>query len=109
MSPTSLATNPILTNAPARPMSSEKLQPQHLERLAMVYVRQSTPQQLVRHQESTQIQYSLKVRAKQLGWPEERILIVDDCADIWLLLLSRRIPGYGRHPKGVSKAGSRTP
>jgi DNA invertase Pin-like site-specific DNA recombinase len=60
------------------PARSEKIAPQHLERLAIVYVRQSTPGQLVRHQESTQIQYSLKLRAAQLGWPQERVQVVDD-------------------------------
>jgi len=44
----------------------------------MVYVRQSTPQQLVRHQESTQVQYSLRLRAQELGWPEERVIVIDD-------------------------------
>lgn len=67
---------PVIANLPTP--RSEKIAPRHLDRLAMVYVRQSSPQQLVRHQESTQIQYSLKLRAKQLGWSEERILTVDD-------------------------------
>ena len=38
---------------------SEKLQAHHLERLAVVYVRQSTLQQVLDHQESTRIQYGL--------------------------------------------------
>jgi DNA invertase Pin-like site-specific DNA recombinase len=57
---------------------SEKITNRHLERLAMVYVRQSTPQQLVRHQESTQVQYSLKLRAQELGWPERQVIVIDD-------------------------------
>jgi DNA invertase Pin-like site-specific DNA recombinase len=57
---------------------SEKITNRHLERLAMVYVRQSTPQQLIRHQESTQVQYSLKLRAQELGWPEARVIVIDD-------------------------------
>jgi len=55
-----------------------KMTPRHLERLAMVYVRQSTAQQLVKHQESTRLQYGLVERARGLGWPRERILVVDD-------------------------------
>ena len=57
---------------------SEKITNRHLERLAMVYVRQSTPQQLVRHQESTQVQYNLALRAQEMGWPEERVIVIDD-------------------------------
>jgi DNA invertase Pin-like site-specific DNA recombinase len=55
-----------------------KLAPRHLERLAMVYVRQSTPQQTMRHQESTRMQYGLAERARELGWPRERILVIDE-------------------------------
>lgn len=56
----------------------EKITPRHLERLAIVYVRQSTPQQLFRHQESREVQYGLKARAQKWGWPEDRILVIDD-------------------------------
>ena len=44
----------------------------------MVYVRQSTPQQTVRHQESTRMQYGLVDRASRLGWAKDRIVVVDD-------------------------------
>src|SRR5262245_37812753 len=74
----SLSTNLQTTKLPSRPMRSEKIVSRHLERLAMVYVRQSTPQQLIRHQESTQIQYSLKLRAQDLGWPENRVTVIDE-------------------------------
>ena len=47
---------------------SEKLQAHHLEPLAVVYVRQSTLQQVLDHQESTRIQYGLAERAQALGW-----------------------------------------
>ena len=57
---------------------SEKLQAHHLERLAVVYVRQSTLQQVLDHQESTRIQYGLAERAEALGWPSERILTIDE-------------------------------
>ena len=58
--------------------SSGKIGPSHLERLAVVYVRQSTAQQVLDHQESTRLQYGLLARARQMGWPEERVLIIDD-------------------------------
>jgi len=60
------------------PTSSEKIGPAHLERLAVVYVRQSTAQQVLDHQESTRLQYSLVARARRMGWAEERVLLVDD-------------------------------
>jgi DNA invertase Pin-like site-specific DNA recombinase len=55
-----------------------KVQSRHLERLAVVYVRQSTPQQMLRHQESTSLQYGLVERAQRLGWPRERTVVIDD-------------------------------
>jgi DNA invertase Pin-like site-specific DNA recombinase len=57
---------------------SEKIHRWHHDRLAVVYVRQSTPQQVVDHQESTRLQYGLTARAAALGWPPERILVIDD-------------------------------
>lgn len=55
-----------------------KLQPRHLERLAVVYVRQSSLQQVRSHQASTRLQYGLVERAKALGWSESRIQVIDD-------------------------------
>jgi DNA invertase Pin-like site-specific DNA recombinase len=64
---------------PALPsLRSDKITARHLERLAMVYIRQSTPQQLIRHQESKEVQYQLRFRAEQLGWPRERVEVIDD-------------------------------
>jgi DNA invertase Pin-like site-specific DNA recombinase len=62
----------------APPIRSEKIHSRHLERLAVVYVRQSTMQQVLDHQESTRLQYGLVGRAEALGWPKERILVIDD-------------------------------
>jgi DNA invertase Pin-like site-specific DNA recombinase len=56
----------------------EKIRSGHRERLAMVYIRQSTPQQIERHQESTRLQYALVERAVRFGWPRERVVVVDD-------------------------------
>lgn len=57
---------------------SPKLKPWHLDRRAVVYVRQSTPQQVNEHQESTARQYALVDRAVALGWPREQVLVIDD-------------------------------
>lgn len=50
----------------------------HLSRLAIVYVRQSNTQQIFDHQESRERQYALADYAATLGWPRERILVIDD-------------------------------
>ena len=50
----------------------------HLARLAVVYVRQSTRQQVADHSESTRLQYGLVERAVALGWPTARVLVIDD-------------------------------
>jgi DNA invertase Pin-like site-specific DNA recombinase len=57
---------------------SPKLHPWHLDRLAIVYVRQSTPQQVLDHRESTARQYALADRAVALGWPRDRVVTIDD-------------------------------
>jgi len=58
--------------------ASTKVQPRHLERLAIVYVRQSSIRQVQENIESTQLQYRLVERAAALGWPRERVLVIDD-------------------------------
>ncbi|MFD8396659.1 recombinase family protein [Streptomyces sp. NPDC059680] len=55
-----------------------KIQPWHLDRLAVVYVRQSTPQQVLDHAESTRLQYGLTQRAVDLGWAPSRVLVIDE-------------------------------
>lgn len=62
----------------SEPLGSTRILPRNLERLAIVYVRQSTLQQTQKHQESTQLQYGLVQRALRLGWPKERIVVIDD-------------------------------
>jgi len=57
---------------------SAKLQPRHLRRRAVVYVRQSTPRQVINNQESTRRQYQLAERARQMGWTAGQIEVVDD-------------------------------
>jgi DNA invertase Pin-like site-specific DNA recombinase len=58
--------------------STSKIQDRHLDRLAIVYVRQSTPQQVLENRESRERQYALAQFAKRLGWPAERVMIVDE-------------------------------
>jgi DNA invertase Pin-like site-specific DNA recombinase len=55
-----------------------KVQARHLERLAVVYVRQSTLQQVQEHRESTALQYALRSRAIAWGWNGDRVLVIDE-------------------------------
>ena len=55
----------------------EAVQPKHLARLAIIYIRQSSPHQLLNNQESLRLQYKLKERALAAGWPPEQIRIID--------------------------------
>jgi len=55
-----------------------KVGDRHLERLAVVYVRQSTRQQVADHSESTRLQYGLVERAVGLGWQASRVLVIDE-------------------------------
>ena len=57
---------------------STKIQGSHHDRLAVVYVRQSRPQQLIRHPESTRLQYGLVDRALALGWAKARVVVIDE-------------------------------
>jgi DNA invertase Pin-like site-specific DNA recombinase len=58
-------------------MAELKITAQHLERDAYLYVRQSTARQVLENTESTQRQYALRDRAVALGWPLERIHVLD--------------------------------
>ena len=63
-------------------MKSELVKPIHLARKAVVYIRQSTPHQVVSNQESLRLQYALRQRARELGWHEADIDVID--ADLGL-------------------------
>jgi DNA invertase Pin-like site-specific DNA recombinase len=63
-------------------MKSELVKPTHLTRKAVVYIRQSTPHQVVSNQESLRLQYALCQRAHELGWHEADIDVID--ADLGL-------------------------
>jgi DNA invertase Pin-like site-specific DNA recombinase len=54
-----------------------KVTPLHLERDAYLYIRQSTPRQVLENKESTQRQYAMRDRALAMGWPLERIHVID--------------------------------
>jgi DNA invertase Pin-like site-specific DNA recombinase len=72
---------------------SDKLQAEHLQRAAYVYVRQSTPQQVRTHRESQQRQYALADRARQLGFA--RVMVIDeDLGKSGSGLVDR--PGFGQ-------------
>jgi DNA invertase Pin-like site-specific DNA recombinase len=64
---------------PARPSQrSAPIADRHLGKLAIVYVRQSSVQQMFDHKESRERQYALADHAADLGWPRERILVIDE-------------------------------
>ena len=66
-----------------------KITAEHLARAAFVYIRQSTPGQLVHNHESRRWQYGLADRARQLGW--SRVELIDD--------------DLGRSGGGISRPG----
>jgi DNA invertase Pin-like site-specific DNA recombinase len=55
-----------------------KIQGRHRDRLAVVYVRQWSRQQVVDHGESARLQYGLADRAVALGWPACRVMVIDE-------------------------------
>jgi len=63
-------------------MRSELIDERHLARLAIIYIRQSSPHQVLTNQESLRLQYDLRRRALDLGWREADIVVID--ADLGL-------------------------
>jgi DNA invertase Pin-like site-specific DNA recombinase len=82
--PSESATGPEVraTNAHAHPgraiPCSDKITHEHLHKLAIVYVRQSTQKQVLEHRESTARQYALRDRAIALGWPAAGVEVIDE-------------------------------
>jgi DNA invertase Pin-like site-specific DNA recombinase len=73
-------TTELLASPPGVPAllwSSEKVTAAHRSRDAYVYVRQSTPSQVVAHAESLARQYELRERAVGLGWPARQVVVID--------------------------------
>ena len=50
----------------------------HLSRQAIVYLRQSSAAQVEHNRESTDRQYALTAKARELGWPDDRIIVIDE-------------------------------
>jgi DNA invertase Pin-like site-specific DNA recombinase len=71
------ANSPLLTTSWGR-RGSPKIQPAHLEKLAIAYVRQSTPKQVLENRQSTERQYAFAEDAVASGWPRERVLTIDE-------------------------------
>src|ERR1700720_3447095 len=59
-------------------LTPEKITREHQQRLAIIYIRQSTPQHVERNQESFKPQYALVDRAFHFGWARETIVTIDD-------------------------------
>ncbi len=76
LSPTTPA--PAPTSGLWNRANSPKVLSDHLEKLAIVYVRQSSPTQVLEHRESTARQYAFADQAVAFGWPRERVLIIDE-------------------------------
>ena len=55
-----------------------KITASHYSRQAIVYLRQSSPAQVEHNRESTERQYALATKARELGWPDERIVVIDE-------------------------------
>ena len=69
-------------------MTDSRIASMHLQRRAMVCIRQSTPSQVENHRESTRRQYALAERARNLGWYADQVTVIDEdlgvsgaCAD----------------------------
>src|SRR3954451_2067422 len=58
-------------------LMSDKIQPHHLERKAVLYVRQSSPYQVAHNRESRALQYAMQDRLRALGWSEVEIVDED--------------------------------
>jgi DNA invertase Pin-like site-specific DNA recombinase len=74
---------------------AEKIGLRHHDRSAIVYIRQSTPHQVLQHRESTELQYQLVERAKDLGWAPIQVFVIDDDQGISGSGSERR-PGFQR-------------
>jgi DNA invertase Pin-like site-specific DNA recombinase len=72
-----MAAELLASPAPALLVSAEKISASHRSRDAYVYVRQSTPSQVVAHTESLVRQYELRERAVTLGWPAPQVVVID--------------------------------
>jgi DNA invertase Pin-like site-specific DNA recombinase len=86
MSTAEFTAAPLTPSSPACPVilpahllvaRAAKVRDHHLDRKAIVYIRQSSPQQVAEHKESTARQYALADVAVALGWPRDRVEVID--------------------------------
>ena len=56
----------------------QKITSSHVARLAVVYLRQSSSAQVEHNRESTDRQYALARKASELGWPTDRVVVIDE-------------------------------
>ena len=90
-------------------MISDKIRPHHLERKALLYVRQSSAHQVLHNRESSALQYAMRDRLTALGWSE--IEVIDD--DLgrsaaggvqragFERMVARGVPRQGRRGRGA--------
>lgn len=77
--PAGVTCEPSRQSCPApRAWTSTKLRTHHQDRLAFVYIRQSNPQQVLDHRESTARQYALVDLAIEMGWSPDRVEVIDE-------------------------------
>ena len=71
--------NTVASNREPMPwVSNGKILPHHIDRKAVIYIRQSTLQQVHRHQESARLQYGLVGQAVRLGWSRQSVEVIDE-------------------------------
>jgi excisionase family DNA binding protein len=59
-------------------MSAVQITPSHQARRAAIYIRQSSPGQVLHNRESRRLQYGLVDRAVNLGWPRSQVMVIDE-------------------------------
>jgi DNA invertase Pin-like site-specific DNA recombinase len=74
-------------------ITSDLIQPLHLSRTAVVYVRQSSPQQVLSNLESQRMQYALTQRAEAFGWSSADVRVIDEDLGISASRAEQR-PGF---------------
>jgi DNA invertase Pin-like site-specific DNA recombinase len=80
-----------------------KITASHRARLAIVYLRQSSASQVEHNRESTERQYALASRANELGWPQDRVQVIDE--DLGLSGAGTAVrPGFARLTSDVALA-----
>ena len=74
-------------------LTTHKIRPEHLDRQALIYVRQSTLAQVLENTASTARQYDLAQRALDLGWAREQIIVIDQQDDLAPGVADPFVPG----------------